>query len=100
MVKTPCSECRGPEFIPWSRNWIPFLKKNERESAIHQYKNKSLKFGGKVKNKRGRGAFLTPWLGQGYLFIDTLGMVGMDVLHLLKSVCPRAGALQQEKILQ
>ena len=71
-----------------------------RESAIHQYKIKSLKFGGKVKNKMGRGAFLTPWLGQGYLFIDTLGMVGKDVLHLLKSVCPRARALQQEKILQ
>ena len=23
MVKTPCSQCRGPGFDPWSGNWIP-----------------------------------------------------------------------------
>ena len=22
VVKTPCSQCRGPRFDPWSGNWI------------------------------------------------------------------------------
>ena len=23
VAKTLCAQCRGPEFDPWARNWIP-----------------------------------------------------------------------------
>ena len=78
----------------------PFKKKMGENQLYPNTKLKVYSLGEKWKINWARWAFLTPWLGQVYLFIDTLGMVGKDVLQLLKSVCPRACALQQEMPLQ
>ena len=34
VAKTPCSQCRGPEFDPWSGNWIPHATSDHLHASI------------------------------------------------------------------
>ena len=36
VAKTPCSQCRGPRFDPWSGNKIPHAAAKSRHSQINK----------------------------------------------------------------
>ena len=40
VAETPCSQCRGPGFDPWSGNWLPYATTKTWHSQI---KNKQAK---------------------------------------------------------